>query len=113
MSFSVSLDDGGLEYGSTDLASVFAQRRNLFRPRFWSMLSDLQRFYKDAPRALIAGEDEGLTLGEFLDRRSYGPAFQNDSFCCPKRRYLVDQRRVDPRLPVYEFRAVLSEPWAA
>ncbi len=77
MSFSVSLDGGGLEYGSTDLGALFAQKRNLLRPRFWSMLWDLQRFYKHAPRALQGAEDS-LTLGDFLDQQAYGKAFQRD-----------------------------------
>src|SRR5208283_4094799 len=38
MTFAASLDDGELEYsGGTGLGGLFAQRRNLFRPRFWSM----------------------------------------------------------------------------
>ena len=35
MSFAVSLRDGALEYAGTDLRGLFAQRRNLVRPRFW------------------------------------------------------------------------------
>ena len=41
MSLAVSLDDGDLEYSGTGLRGLFAQPRNLFRPRFWSMLRDL------------------------------------------------------------------------
>lgn len=32
MSFSLSMDDGALEWASHDLGSVFAQRKNLLRP---------------------------------------------------------------------------------
>ena len=49
MSFSVSLDEGKLEYSGSGLRGLFGQPRNLFRPRFWSMLRDLQRFYREAP----------------------------------------------------------------
>jgi len=77
MSFAVSLDAGRLEYGSTDLPALFAQKRNLLRPRFWSMLRDLQRFYREAPKAL-EDPDEGATLGEYLDREGYGVPFQRD-----------------------------------
>lgn len=35
MSFSVSMDDGQLEYAATNLAGLFAQRSNLASPRFW------------------------------------------------------------------------------
>ena len=46
MSFGVSLDDGGFEYASTSLGGLLAQRRNLFRPRFWNMLRDVVKFQK-------------------------------------------------------------------
>src|SRR5436305_3880523 len=45
MSFAVSMDGGALEYSGSGLWGVFAQPRNLFRPRMWSMLADLARFY--------------------------------------------------------------------
>ncbi|HXW19745.1 MAG TPA: FAD-dependent oxidoreductase, partial [Roseiarcus sp.] len=50
MTFAVSLDDGRLEYSGTDLGGLLAQRRNLVSPRFWAMLADLLRFYRQAPR---------------------------------------------------------------
>ena len=78
MSFAVSLDDGALEYAGTDLAGLFAQRRNLIRPRFWAMLRDLLRFYRTAPAARAAMAQEGITLGDWLDRERFGPAFQED-----------------------------------
>jgi predicted NAD/FAD-binding protein len=77
MSFAVSMDGGDLEYAGTDLGGLFAQRRNIFRPRFWSMLRDLHRFYRDAPRH-VADLSPSTTLGEFLDAHGYGEAFQQD-----------------------------------
>ncbi len=77
MSFAVSLDDGGLEYAGTDLGGLFAQRRNVMRPRFWSMLRDLYRFYREAPEQART-MPSGLTLGAFLDSQGYGAAFQRD-----------------------------------
>ncbi len=77
MSFAVSLDDGQTEYAGTDLSGLFAQRANLFRPRFWSMLRDLRRFYREAP-ALAQDLPLGVSLGEFLDRFGYGEAFRQD-----------------------------------
>jgi uncharacterized protein len=76
MTFAVSLDDGRLEYSGTDLAGLLAQKRNLASPRFWAMLRDLLRFYREAPRD-IAGL--GLVaLGDYLDSRGYGRAFRED-----------------------------------
>ena len=78
MSFAVSLDDGALEYGSAHPLALLAQPSNAFRPRFWSMMKDLVRFYREAPMALAALELQPETLGELLDRGGYGRAFQED-----------------------------------
>ena len=78
MSFGVSLDGGALEYGSATPLAIFAQPSNLVRPRFWSMLRDLVRFYRAAPEALAALELQPATLGEVLERGGYGAAFQED-----------------------------------
>lgn len=76
MTFAVSLDGGRLEYSGTDLAGVFAQKRNLVSPRFWSMLRDLRRFYRDAP-----GDVAGLglaSLEDYLASADYGAPFRDD-----------------------------------
>ncbi len=78
MSFAVSLRDGALEYSGTDLRGLFAQRRNLIRPRFWHMLRDLLRFYREAPRELAAMTGTTLSLRDWLDARGYGRAFVED-----------------------------------
>jgi predicted NAD/FAD-binding protein len=78
MSFSVSLDNGGLEYGGANLKSWFAQRRNLLSARFWSMLRDLYRFYRMAPAHACALDSSGASLGDYLDANGYGDAFQDD-----------------------------------
>jgi predicted NAD/FAD-binding protein len=76
MSFAVSLDDGRLEYSGTGLLGLFAQGRNAISPRFWRMLRDLVRFYREAPRNVVA---LGLmTLDEYLDAAGYGEGFRND-----------------------------------
>jgi uncharacterized protein len=78
MSFAVSLDDGRLEYAGTDLNGLFAQKRNLLRPRFWGMLSDVWRFYREAPRDLPRLEHELISLDTYLRDGNYGAAFRND-----------------------------------
>ncbi len=77
MSFAVSLDGGRLEYGGSDLRGLFGQPANLFRPRFWSMLRGLRRFYRDAP-GLAERLPLHTSLGELLDANGYGAAFQQD-----------------------------------
>ena len=77
MSFAVSLEGGALEYAGTDLAGLFGQTRNLIRPRFWSMLRDIARFYREAEAAARTLDPE-VPLGAWLARRGYGAAFVRD-----------------------------------
>ena len=77
MSFAVSLADGELEYSGSSLNRLFAQRSNVFRPRFWSMLNDLWRFYREAPRDLPS-LDELSSLKQYLDAGAYGEVFRSD-----------------------------------
>ncbi len=74
MSFAVSLEDPALEWAGTDLGTLFGQRRNLFRPRFWGMLSDILRFNRESQAWLACGV-EGGSLREFLRAGRYGDAF--------------------------------------
>jgi len=76
MGFAVSLDDGRLEYSGGDLGGLFAQKRNLVSPRFWRMMADLVRFYRQAPRDLPA--IGALSLGDYLERLGIGAAFRDD-----------------------------------
>ncbi len=71
MSFGVSIDNGWLEYSSSNL---FAQRDNLRRWSFWRMLFDILVFNFKASRAEIS--DETLTLGACLDRLKMGEWFR-------------------------------------
>ncbi len=77
MSFAVSLDGGRLEYAGCSLATVFAQKRNLVNLRHYAMLRDVLRFYRTAPD-LLAAPDAGLSLGDYLGRARYSPAFVED-----------------------------------
>ena len=77
MSFGVSIDRGRVEYSGSGLSGLFGQRTNLFRPRFWSMLSDLARFYREATRDARSLVDERLSLGDYLERGGYGAAFRD------------------------------------
>ena len=78
MGFAVSLDQGRMEYGGDNLVTLFSQPRNLIRPRFWSMLKDLLRFYREAPAHAAMLETDLTTLGDYLDAHGYGAAFQDD-----------------------------------
>ncbi len=77
MGFSVQDARNGLEYNATDLDGLFAQRRNLVSPRFWGIVRDLRRFYREAPR-LLQQPDDGPSLGDYMQSRQYGDAFIDD-----------------------------------
>ena len=76
MSFAVHDERDGLEYGTSTFDALFCQRRNLVSPRFLGMVSDLRRFYREAPR-LLEIADKGPTLGEYLDKNRYGKTFRD------------------------------------
>jgi predicted NAD/FAD-binding protein len=78
MSFAVSLDGGRLEYAGTNLRGLFAQKRNLLRPRFWGMLRDLLRFYRSAPRDLPRLAADLGSLDDYLLAGGYGAALRED-----------------------------------
>jgi predicted NAD/FAD-binding protein len=79
MSFSVSVDDGGFEYaGGCGLGGLLAQKRNLGRPRYWTMLRDLARFYRRAAADLPGLEASGASLRAYLDAEGYGQGFRED-----------------------------------
>ncbi|WP_051340814.1 NAD(P)/FAD-dependent oxidoreductase [Azospirillum halopraeferens] len=78
MSFAVSLDDGRVEYAWRSPRTLFAQKRNLVRPRFWRMLTDTLRFHRAAERLLDGPGAPALTLGRVLDAAGVGDAFLRD-----------------------------------
>ncbi len=77
MSFSVTNALTGLEYNATTLDKLFCQRRNLLRPRFYRMVRDILRFYREAP-ALLNSTDDVLTLGDYLQQQQYSQIFIDD-----------------------------------
>ena len=77
MSFSVRHADTGLEFAGSSLNHLFAQRRNLFRPRFYRMLAAINRFNSEAVAALDDPATQNETLGDYVRRRGYGEDFFN------------------------------------
>ncbi|MGE5451818.1 MAG: NAD(P)/FAD-dependent oxidoreductase [Acidobacteriota bacterium] len=102
MSFSVqSPQQAGqpaIEWSGHSLNTVFAQRRNLLRPRFWSMLRDIVRFNRltTSLAQSDAAADLSEPIGAFLDRHRFGTPFREDYFLpmvaciwsCPTRQML-------------------------
>jgi len=83
MSFSVQVPGARgtepLEWSGSNLATVFAQKRNLLSPRFLGMLSDLLRFNRLCTRLAVEGKDAELAepLQAFLERHRFGSAFRD------------------------------------
>lgn len=78
MSLAISLDDGRLEYAGGHWSQLFTQKRNIARPRFWSMMRDLLRFYREAPGDLAGLLADNQSLGDYLTEKRYGAAFVED-----------------------------------
>ena len=74
MSFSVKCERTGLEYNGTTLNSLFAQRRNAFKPSFYRMIKDILRFNEKAKLLLKSGETT-ISLGEYLRQNNYSREF--------------------------------------
>ncbi len=78
MSFSVTKDNGRLEYSGESPVKMFAQISNLFKPRYWRMIRDIKRFYKEAPTLKHDPNAAFMTLGEYLRTQKYSKAFIED-----------------------------------
>ncbi len=74
MSFSVKHAVSGLEYNGDTINSLFAQRRNLFKPSFIRMVKEILRFNRDA-YASIDNDDAELPFGEYLAVNGYSKEF--------------------------------------
>lgn len=74
MSFSVRDDHSGLEFNGHSLNTLFAQRTNLLRPRFYRMLADILRFNRQAQHLVTTNSDE-ITVSEFLRQHEFSVEF--------------------------------------
>lgn len=83
MSFSVQVPatpgQERLEWSGASMNAVFAQRRNLVRPRFWGMLRDVLRFNRLATDIALRNAEGELMqpLQEFLRAHCFSAEFTN------------------------------------
>ena len=75
MSFSLSLDNGRVEWASHGLGSFFAQRSNLCSPSFLRMFVDMLRFNTKAPSVLGDAKYRDVSLGQYLNQHGFSRAF--------------------------------------
>ncbi|MFT4993390.1 MAG: putative NAD/FAD-binding protein [Paraglaciecola sp.] len=79
MSFSVKNLLCNLEYNGNTLNSLFAQRRNIFRPRFYRIVTDLLRFNKVCKARAATEQQHGeLTLHDFILQHKFSNDFTNN-----------------------------------
>ena len=86
MSFSVKSAASDLEWSGSDLNGVFAQRRNLLRPRFLGMLREVMRMLIPE-RLLPALHTSSFNAGQAL------PAAVRPGWCAPGRSRYQHQSR--------------------
>ncbi|WP_339742199.1 FAD-dependent oxidoreductase [uncultured Rubinisphaera sp.] len=80
MGFSVRCHETDFEYNGESLGGLIADRRNLLRPRFYRMLWDITRFYRETAEFLQRSQesdraDQELTVAEFAQKHRYSQAF--------------------------------------
>lgn len=75
MSFGASVRGGRVEYGLDGAKAFFAQKRNALNPWFLGMLRDILRFNARAIKE--AKQNQGMTIGEFLDHLKMGAWFRD------------------------------------
>lgn len=74
MSFSVRSEAENLEYNGSSLNGLFAQRRNLLRPKFYRMVADILRFNRESLE-LLDGDNDAITVKEYLREKNYSTQF--------------------------------------
>lgn len=83
MSFAASINNGAIEYSGSDFNGLVGRRRNILSMRYWRMIKDILRFYREAPKLLAANPQAAMadteqTLGDYLAANRYSDAFIQD-----------------------------------
>ncbi|MEL7026616.1 MAG: FAD-dependent oxidoreductase, partial [Pseudomonadota bacterium] len=74
MGFGASIRGGKLEYGLRGAPAIFAQKKNLFDPRFLRMLRDILKFNKEAASAANHAD---MTIGDLISNMGLGTWFRD------------------------------------
>ncbi|MGC6386262.1 NAD(P)/FAD-dependent oxidoreductase [Ewingella sp. S1.OA.A_B6] len=75
MSFSVRNPQSGMEYNGHTLNTLFAQRRNFFKPKFWRFLREILRFNALCKQRLQSPNNDEMTLGNLLEQNHFSEFF--------------------------------------
>ena len=74
MSFGASVRGGKIEYALRNFDAIFAQRKNVFNPKFIKMVWDINRFNT---LGLTVADDKSITIRQFLERLKTGDWFRD------------------------------------
>ena len=77
MSFSFNCQESGLEYNGTTINTLFAQRKNLFSPRFYALITGILKFNRKA-KQWLKSPDKNQSLGDFLVQSGISNVTQSD-----------------------------------
>ena len=75
MSFSVQHKPEKLEYNGSGFNGIFGQRRNLLRPKFYRMLSDIVKFNKESVAVLDEPKYNDYTIDDYTRENGFGEDF--------------------------------------
>ncbi|MFL2876456.1 MAG: NAD(P)/FAD-dependent oxidoreductase [Pontiellaceae bacterium] len=75
MSFGYYDLPSGLQYCGSGLSGLFAQRKNLIRPRFYRLIKEVFRFFSTASVDASKGLHPEETLGDYLKRNHFSQDF--------------------------------------
>ena len=76
MSFSVTVENSGLEYCGKGLGGIFSNKKNLFNLKFIKMFFEILSFYKNCEKIEIK-KIKSITLGEYLTEIKISDYFIN------------------------------------
>ena len=76
MSFSVTVENSGLEYCGKGLGGIFSNKKNLFNLKFIKMFFEIISFYKNCEKIKIE-KIKSITLGEYLKEIKISDYFIN------------------------------------
>lgn len=75
MSFSLHHGPSGREYNGHSLNTIFGQRRQVFSPRFWKFLLQIDRFNQETVEAMDDPAFAEMSLADYVSARGYGEDF--------------------------------------
>ncbi len=95
MSFGASVCGGKIEYALRNFDAIFAQRKNVFNPKFIKMVWDINRFNT---LGLTVADDKSITIRQFLERLKTGDWFRDCLLYVSRLENVLLKKQVDIRL---------------